>query len=410
MFYAVQMIMDDGIRKTLDHLSDVKAYNDDKSQTVLDRFVDTDSKREFLVFLSSFDFVSYEILDYVFSKNKNYRDYLDLFLSVSICELMGADSEYIRVNNVISDIVFRQKLGMGDVLETLFKEIANHTVDDDFIKNSDLATYYVVLKEKVISGDIDERYIIPSLYLKSIVRQYNLRRYEKASFLCKKVISSDRVFSYDSELINEIYYYYCLSLAREHNGNDFFEALRASRLREEDKYFLEGFYYRINGKPEKAIEVLKKALLIRTNMPKAKRELANALIASEDYESAEKLCIENFREDDRNPYYIQPYFETVIHGYISLHKESSQGIENTEKQKHLKETMESLLESMRENRADQARQMYCCMNAEYEAYVNEDYREAFDIISKGVASIGESSIFLYLTLFDIAYRFRECSV
>lgn len=411
VFFAVQMIIDDGIGKTLEHLDEVKAYNDDKSQIILDRFVDTESKREFLVFLSSFDFVSYEILNIVYTHNSEYKEYLDLFLSVSICELMGADYEYIRVNNVISDIVFRQKLGMGDALEGLFKEIANRTVDEEFIKNSDLATYYTVIKEKVIAGDYDERYIIPSVYLKSIIQQYNSRRYEKAAFLCKKVISSDRVASYDSELMNEIYYYYCLSLAREHNGNEFFSALRASGLRKEDKFFLQGFYYRISGKPEKAIEYLNKALEVRSNMPKAKRELANALIALEDYESAEKLCVENYREDDNNPYYIQPYFKTVIHKYIGLHKDQlTLEIDNIKEQEDLKETMNSLLKAMNENRADQARQMFTCMKAEYEAFVNEDYEAALRIITSGIETIGESSIFLFLTQFDVAYRFNDCSV
>ena len=411
VFFAVQMIMDEGIGKTLDHLDEVKAYNDDKSQIVLDRFIDTDSKREFLVFLSSFDFVSYEILNTVFTYNKEYKDYLELFLSVSICEVLGADYEYIRVNNVISDIVFRQKLGMGDALGNMFKEIANQTVDDDFIKNSDLAIYYTVIKEKVISGDFDERYIIPSVYLKSIIKQYNSRKYEKAAFLCNKVLTGDRVTTYDAELINEIYYYYCLSLAREHNGGEFFDALQAAGFTKEEKYFLEGFYYRISGNPEKAIEFLNKALGIRANMAKAKRELANALIALEDYESAETLCAENYREDNKNPYFIQPYFKTIIHKYTGLHKDQTRlGVDHKKEQETLKDIMNILLDAMQENRSDQAKQMYICMKAEYEAFVNEDYEEALKSISKGIEIFGETSIFLFLTQFDIAYRYKNCPV
>ena len=409
VFYAVHMIKNDGIGKTLNRLYEIKAYSDDKSQVILDRFVDTDNKREFLVFLSSFDFVSYDILDKVFANNFEYKNYLDLFLSVSICELMGADGEYVRVNNVIRDIVFRQKLCMGDKLEGLFKEIANHTVDDEFISNSDLPTYYTVLKEKVISGDIDERYIIPSVYLKSIVSQYNSRRYDKASFLCKKVISSDRTSFYDNEVLHETYYYYCLSLAREHNRKDFFDAVDSPLFNEEDRQFLKGFYFRISGKPNLAIEHLKKALHIRGNMPKARRELANAYITSEDYESAEKLCVENYHEDDKNPYYIQPYFETVLHKYIGLNKPSSLREDDALEKRRCIDILKSLLDSMKGNRSDQAKQMYICMRAEYEAFVNEDYAKALSIITDGEGNVGNADIYLFLSLFDIAYRFKDSS-
>lgn len=210
----------------------------------------------------------------------------------------------------------------------------------------------------------------------------------------------------DVALINEIYYY-CLSLAREHAGHKFFDALDQSKLRAEVKLFLKGFYYRISGQPEKAIGCLNEALSIRPNMAKARRELANALIAVEDYDSAEKLCIENYRDDNKNPYYIHPYFNTMIHKYIGMRKDYNLGITDIKELNRLKETMKSLIDAISENRSEKAGQMCICMKAEYAAFVNDDALGAFRIISNGVTRIGGSSVFVYLTQFDIAYYIKN---
>lgn len=406
VFYAVQMIKDDGIGKTMTQLPDIAAYADDKSQIILDRYADTEEKKDFLVFLSSFEFVGYEILETVYKEHANYKDYMDLFLSVSICELMGSDGEYIRVNDVLRDVIFRRKLTMGKKLEGIYKSLINCTVDGDFISQTDLAGYYNTVKAKLETGEVDERYIVPSHYIKCIIDQYNRRKYDKSTKLCKKLVDGGRLQNYDTELVYEIYYFYCLSLAREHNGEEFHKIIKYENFKQEDKAFLYGFFYRINGNPQKAISHLNEALGIRRNFPKARRELANAYINSENFEAAFKLCVENYNDDERNPYYIQPYFETLIHQYIN----AGSGVEENDTKSELKSIMEKLLNTIEQIDTPQAKPMRICMQAEFAAYVSKSFEASMNVISEGLSQGDDSSIYPYMTQFDIAYKYKENGV
>lgn len=413
VFYVIQMIKDEGIEKVMRKLDEVKEYADSRAQQVFERYADTDDKKDFLVFLSSFDFVSFEILSKVYESNPKYRDYMDVFLSVSICEFIGADGEYIRVNDVLKDTIFRRRLSMGDKLESVFKELVDYTLNDEFVNDTDLAAYYSVIRAKLeefLNGkesqgliydreNIDEKYIIPSHYLKCIVKNYNSRHYDKATRLCKLIIDGGRTANFDDEMVKDIYHYYCQSLAREHKSSEFYDNIRFKGFEEEDREFLKGFYYRINGDPVQAIEHLSNALSIRRRFPRARRELANAYIAAEDYEHAEKLCVENYNDDNRNPYYIQPYFESIIHKYISGNVEKFSE-EDADK-------MEELLDAMEKVGSTQAKQMYACMRAEHNAFIKGDYFGAYSIIEETLGEQLDTAIYLYLTKFDVAYKQQD---
>lgn len=398
VFYAVQMIKDEGIEYTIGHLHEIREYADLKAQIVLDNYLKNEEEIKFLVFLASFDFVGYEILNTVFEKKAAYKEYLQLFLKLSICERLGTDGEYIRVNDVLKDIVFRKKLKMGKELEAMFKGIVDQTVNDNFVNESDLASYYSVVRSKIENGEIDQKYIIPSHYLKCIVKNYNRRFYDKSSRLCKHLIEECSLVTFDKEIVNDIYYYYSQSLAREHKSDEFFKTIGYEGFKIEDRLFLIGFYYRINGNPKKAIENLTNAIKTRSSFPKARRELANAYLAAEDYEEAERLCEANYGEDSRNPYYIQPYFESIIHRYTSL--EAEQNSENID-------LMTKLLDKMKMSDITQSKQMYYCMLAEFHAYITKDFEEAMTAIEQGLLEAEDSSIYLYLAKFDIANKFNN---
>ena len=413
--FVIQMIKVDGISKTLDQLDEVREYADDRAKVIIDQFVETNEKMYFLAFLSSFDFVSYEVLEKVYEKKSEYKEIMNQFLSVSICEPMGADGEYFRVNDVLKDEVSRRKLFMGDKLSSVFHNLVDCTVNDDFVHNCDLSQYYNVVRNKIITGEVDEKYIIPSHYLKNIVRHYNSRQYDKSSKLCKKIIDGGLIEKYDRELVDEIYYYYCQSLAREHDNDTFFDMIQYPGFKSEDKCFLEGFFYRINGNPNKAIYFLNKALERRPNFPKARRELANAYIAAEDYEAAEKLCAENYREDKNNPYYIQPYFKSLIHKYMISINTIDNKVDNDQNRsggqsygyEDSLQKMNIMLEDMKAINTPQAKQMWASMKAEYYTIVTKDLDRAVGVIKKELVNSNESSIYLYLSLFDIGYRFEN---
>ncbi len=129
-------------------------------------------------------------------------------------------------------------------------------------------------------------------------------------------------------------------------------------------------------------------------------------INAENYEAASRLCVENYNEDERNPYYIQPYFETLIHQYMSTNSETEGNSDDAE----LITIMKKLLDTMKKVDLPQARQMYICMNAEYVAYVDEDFDGSMAVMEEELSQADESSIYLYMTRFDIAYKCKNNSV
>ena len=68
------------------------------------------------------------------------------------------------------------------------------------------------------------------------------------------------------------------SLARQHK-DEFFEYVNNSALSKVDQLYLLGFYYRINGNPQKSIEKLTDALNKDGSRAQIKRELVNAYIS-----------------------------------------------------------------------------------------------------------------------------------
>lgn len=394
IFYVVQMIKDEGIERTLENLSEIRAYSDDRAELVLKKYVDTDEKVKFLAFISAFDFLNMKLLDCVYREFSDYKKIMDTFLSVSICEFIGANGEYIKVNDVLKDVVFRRRLSMGDRLHKLYILVLDYVVNEEFIKKADLAEFYNVVQRKLEkecnNGRYDEKYIVPSQYLRCIIDQYNMGKYESAELLCKMLIENGRMSNFDREIVRQIKYYYCQTLARLHK-RECLEWADSYEFEDSDKFFLKGFYYRITRQPEKAIYQLTLAISKRSNFSRAKRELANAYLICEEYDKARTICEDNYNEDRRNPYFIQPYFETEIH-----QKKDERNIV----------LLERLLKEMKSVGTEQAEQMFDCMKVEYEAYVENNYEKARMSLECALKK-DKSKIYLKLRMFDIAFYFSK---
>lgn len=382
IYFVVNMLSEEGVHYALNHLDEAREYSLDKAYKVIECFEGDNKAIEFLVFLSNFDFVNMEMLDIIFKEECSLKDYYYKFLALSICEFLGSDKEYVKINDVMKDYLFRQKLSMGNKLKNLMDMIVNYSVDDQFIETTDLATYYAVIKKNI--ENIDEKYIIPSHYLKCIVEAYNRQEYKKSLRLCKTLIDNQSLSSFDNEIIKEIYYYLCLSLAREHD-EEFFSYIKLDYYEQADRKFLYGFYYRIKGNFIKAIENLREAIDLRNNFPRAKRELVNAYIMAEDFENAYDYSKDNYSNDKVNPFHIQSYFKTIINMPMDVEKI---------------EIMKELIKNIEKINSPIAKQMYTEMQAIFLAKIEDDEEQAIAIINNDMRENG-SSIYLLLVKFDI---------
>lgn len=75
--------------------------------------MDFTDKLDLLYLISKFDFISYDFLFDIVDENKFYP-ILEEFLFSSICEKLGSNGDYIRVNDVISPLCLLLGYFRGD--------------------------------------------------------------------------------------------------------------------------------------------------------------------------------------------------------------------------------------------------------------------------------------------------------
>lgn len=395
IFWTIALLKDYGEADIQKHVNEVVDYSNDKAAAILTRFDEDEKAMDFLAYLSRFEILSVEMLNKAFELDETLQAVYEQFRALSICNLYGSNGEMIRVSDVVRDYMGRLKRNLPKPYMDIIQEMVDTSVDDKFLEDSDLALYYAVVKQKILQGaSVDSMGVLPSLYIKSIVEFYNGRKYKRAYDLCKKLIEEKADQDFAPELRRTLYIYLCQSLAREHR-EEFFTYSNDSALSKVDKLYLKGFYYRIDNKPKDAIDQLNKALKLDATRAQIRRELVNAYILAEDYESALKYSRENYDQDPLNPYHAQSYFRCLIN--------------SPNAQVHQKE-MQRILENIEKNRAPKAQQMYATMKAQYTADMEHEYRDAIGILDRAMADADDAKVYLLMAKFDIAVKNNDLTV
>lgn len=137
-------------------------------------------KISFLALLSGFDYISLKFVNEIVEGDPKYIHYIDEFILKSICEYVGVLKEYIRVNETIKDYVTRNNYQIKDQHRANMDKNLNKFLDRMSMSEYDVPEYLFSLKESLLRGKaIDESYLIPSLYLKSMTELYNNRKIRK---------------------------------------------------------------------------------------------------------------------------------------------------------------------------------------------------------------------------------------
>lgn len=153
-----------------------------------------------------------------------------------------------------------------------------------------------------------------------------------------------------------------------------------------------GFYYRINGNPQKAIEKLTDALNKDGSRAQIKRELVNAYILIEDYDSALQYSCINYQDDPLNPYHAQSYFKCLI---------------NQPNPAAYKDKLSSILSVMENIPSQKAQDMYVQMKALYMVVFDNELECAYGMLDHAIHEADSSAVYLLMTKFDIAFKARD---
>ena len=176
---------------------------------------------------------------------------------------------------------------------------------NDDLANSDISDFFYSLRGALINDyKLQNKLLLPSHYLKTMIYLYERERnFKDVIILADRVLENEKKI--DTAILREIKYWLCLSLARERNTR--FKSEVQYFKEDSDYYFLLGFYYRLTGKLEYALENLEEALDLRPRFSRAQRELVQVLIGLENYPDAYQHAKFNYENDKSNPYHIQSY-------------------------------------------------------------------------------------------------------
>ena len=384
VLYLSKLLELDGYKNVFDNSYKIVEFNTDKLSYILNKYKENDKAKNLLVFLSNFDFIDYELF-YTLLENK-YNDILKDFIIEHICYEIGANKEYITLSKPVKDIIVRSDWKLESTLQQLLKQ---HSVDFfATFKTNDktLADYFYSIKENLINNPNTKlREIIPSHILKAIITLYDKKRHWDDVIALSERALYDSDFNFDFQIEVQIRKYLCLAYIRKRKYDDFKNEVR--KIKDSSHDFLYGFYYRLTGQYDKAIERFNKVLERNPKFDKGRRELAQTYLAIFDFKNALDITQENYYQSKQNQYSFQAYSNCLLKTYNDNKEQKDKELQNIFKDFEKFTTLSS-----------QAEEMYKMEKAKYLAVKGEEkaLEEIDDIIKQF------DSIYPILAKFDIA--------
>jgi len=388
VLFCVDYIHRTNVENVKDNLHEIREFNDEKASMLIQHYRDNEEILSFIRLLAQFEIIS---LDFIFQiVNKNiFSIILEQLVTENICEYFGYDGQFVRLNDSIRDYIIRNKVKLKEIYSKSIKEHVEEFIKSDDINDKDSSDYLFSIKEAILSGqDINENLLLPSHFLRTIKDLYYTGKYNRVIELADKVLEKE--VNIDYYLVNDIKYHLCLALAKNKDKRVLSEV---QKLNGDQHNFILGYYYRIVGRYEDAIEKLKLVVKSKYIQSRAKREMVHIYIQTEGYSKALEFAKNNYIDNKNNIFHIQLYFTCLFHSdKYSKHKDE------------IKRIAQELEEKSLESNSDMGKRAQALYLAKYENNENK----SLNIINDTIATYSNSQ-YPILTKFDIAFIFKNIS-
>ena len=386
VYFAVDLISRYGIRGAIDRSHEIVEFNAEKASMLLRKFEGNERVLSIVRLLAQSEIFSVPFLHEVLG-DSDLRDVIAELVSEHVCELIGAEGEFVRLIDSVRDHVKRNRLGLPEALRDAVAAAVKKDVADANWDQYDSSRVAFIVREGLKSGArIADNVLIPSHILRAMRDLYHER-----GDLRRLVQLADALLikqkNLDAQLCDDVRYYLCLGLAR----------LRDKRVLEEvhkikgpEHSFILGYYYRLVGRHKDAIERLSQVLGAPFVEARAKRELVEVLLQTEQYDDARELARKNYEENRTNQFHIQAYSRALVLG--------------TSPEKH-KVLLERLCAELETVGSERARQMAMIGRALIAARCDHD-RRALALIDDAMAAF-PTVVYPVLAKFDISLYFKD---
>lgn len=390
IIYTTSLLIHEGKEHVISNPHEIIEYNTEKVARLVRKFSENSLALQVLKILSESEFYSLNVLEDILREDfSNARDIISQFSNEFIIEYVGNTREYIRLNDSVKDYIQRLGYKLDDKYYSNLQQHAQHSFKSYEIIERDISEYVISFKEALKHGyQVPKEFVIPSHYVNAMRELYNYeRRYKEVVALAERVLQNEKYL--DKRIVKEIRYWLCLSLARRRDKRILEEVQKIDGA---DHNFLLGFYYRIVGRHEDAVHMFNKVLEDAPKFFRAKRELVQVYLNTEQYEEAFVLAKENYYLDKNNPYNLQSYFRCLIK------------LDGPKKKIELK----SLLTDLKNNPHEKASEMFMTAEAQFYAFAENNDAKALQIADDAIASFPKK-IYPYLTKLELLRRSNNIS-
>ncbi len=390
IIYTTSLLMHEGKEYVITHPHEIIEYNTEKVARLVRSFTNNQLALQILKILSESEFLSFNVLEDILQEDfKEARDIISQFSNEFIIEYVGNTREFLRLNDSVKDYVQRLGYKLIDKYNTNLQEHAQDAFKDYEIFDRDISDYVISFKEALKQGyQVPKEFLIPSHYVNAMRELYNYeRRYKEVITLANRILQNEKYL--DKRIVKEIRYWLCLSLARRRDKRILEEVQKIDGA---DHNFLLGFYFRIVGRHDDAIQRFNKVLKEAPNFYRAKRELVQVYLNTEQYDEAFTLARENYFMDKNNPYNLQSYFRCLIK------------LEGPKQKNELK----NLLQDLEKNPHEKAHEMFMTAQAQYHAFVENNDIKALKVADDAIAAFPKN-IYPCLTKLELLRRSNNVS-
>jgi tetratricopeptide (TPR) repeat protein len=384
ILYAVELLSSLGIYETKNKSYLIQEYASDKAKVIIDTFSGNQQALELIYLLARMGFVSYKVLFDIVEEDTYFPILFELF-SMSICERMGADGDYIRLNDVIRDYVVRNRFSLSEQfranidshVKKYISSIGNDVEDD-------ISNYFFSIKEGLASGEsIPENLLIPSMYLKTIKSLYDdERKHGEVIKLAYKVLENED--SMHQNVVDNIRYILCQSLARTRDSRFYDEA---KKMPEPSRSFLFGFFNRITGNLSSALEDFHRFSQQKPGDARVNGELIVIYLQTEEIDKAMSLAKQNYIKAPFNPINLINYAQCLF---------ATKDIANLNE-------LKKITEQLSKNPSERAQEMAMSINAKILFTFDNKIDDAFELIERTIETYPDVPYPL-LTKADIAIQ------
>lgn len=386
VFFAVDLVARFGAAGALNRSNEIVEFNGEKASMLLRPFQENEAVLNVIRLLAQSEVFSVEFLCEIFDANQLVTVIGDL-VSEHVCELIGAEGEFVRLVDSVRDFVKRNNLSLAPELRRAVSDAVERDIQRGSWDNYDSSRVAFLVKDALASGQhLDPRILIPSHILRAIKELYYDRgRLRRAVQLADALLVNER--NLDPQLAQDVRYYLCLVLARLRDSRVLEEV---QHIRGDEYHFILGYYFRLVGRQRDAVERLTRVIDGAFVGVRAKRELVEVLLQMEQHDEARNLAQRNYEENRTNQFHIQAYFRALVLG--------------SNPEQHL-DKLETLCAELEAVGSDRARQMAMIGRALISARCTHDLR-ALDQIDDAIAAFPRI-IYPVLAKFDIGLGFRN---